>query len=82
MPQEQERFHFEKTINAGHLLTTMVMVVSIFMYFGDFDKRIAANEQSIEYMKSQRSEDLDRVESKFEQIDSKLDYLIAETAKK
>ena len=38
-PHVNQRFHVEKSISVGHILTTIVMLVTAFSYFNDFDKR-------------------------------------------
>jgi hypothetical protein len=52
----------------GHLVTTCAIIVGMIMYFGAQDKRISSNEQSIEFMKDQRSEDLRRIEKTLDEI--------------
>jgi hypothetical protein len=70
-------WHIEKSVSVGHLLTTVVIIVGMLTYFGEQDKRISSNELSIEFMKSQRSEDLRRIEKRLDLIDSKLDKIIS-----
>lgn len=72
----QEKFHIEKSISVGHILTTLVLIVGAFTYFTDFDKRISATEQEIEFIKAQRVEDVRRIEKRLDSIDEKLDKLI------
>jgi len=38
------------------------------MYFTDQDKRISYNEQQIDFIKSQRSEDIKRIEKSLDEI--------------
>jgi len=38
---EDNKWHFRKTIDAGHLTTTVALTLTAFWYFADLDKRIA-----------------------------------------
>ena len=71
-----EKFHLEKSISVGHILTTVALIVGAIMYFNDFDKRISASEQEIEFIKSQRIEDARRIEKRLDSIDAKLDRIL------
>jgi len=61
-------WHIDKSVSMGHLVTTCAIIVGMIMYFGAQDKRISSNEQSIEFMKDQRSEDLRRIEKTLDEI--------------
>lgn len=74
-PQPQ-KFHLEKSISVGHILTTVVILVGAITYFNDFDKRISATEQEIEFIKTQRVEDSRRIEKRLDSIDAKLDRIL------
>lgn len=76
MPTTGQRFHVEKSVSVGHILTTIVMLVTAFSYFSDFDKRLSQAEQSIEFIKVQRAEDSKRWEKRLDSIDKKLDKLL------
>lgn len=69
-------WHIEKSVSVGHLLTTAVIAASVFMYFGELDKKVSANSQSIEFLKEQRQEDLKRIEKNLDGINKKLDKLV------
>lgn len=76
-PQPQpQKFHLEKSISVGHILTTVVILVGAITYFNDFDKRISATEQEIEFIKAQRVEDSRRIEKRLDSIDAKLDRIL------
>lgn len=69
-------WHIEKSVSAGHILTTIVIAASVFLYFGELDKKVSANQQSIEFLKEQRQEDLRRIEKNLDGINKKLDKLV------
>lgn len=73
---QQQKFHLEKSISVGHILTTLVIAMSAFTYFSNFDKRISATEQEIEFIKAQRVEDARRIEKRLDSIDAKLDRIL------
>lgn len=76
-PQPQpQKFHLEKSISVGHILTTVVILVGAITYFNDFDKRISATEQEIVFIKTQRVEDSRRIEKRLDSIDAKLDRIL------
>lgn len=76
-PQPQpQKFHIEKSISIGHILTTLVLIWGAFTYFTDFDKRISATEQEIDFLKAQRVEDARRIEKRLDSIDAKLDRIL------
>ncbi|WP_299262901.1 hypothetical protein [uncultured Psychrosphaera sp.] len=74
--QSAEQWHMKKEVNLVHIITTIGIFVSCFWYFSDLDKRIAANEQSISYVQSLRTEDQKRVEKQLDKINAKLDRLL------
>lgn len=38
---EDNKWHFRKTVDAGHLTTTVALTLGAFWFFADLDKRIA-----------------------------------------
>ena len=44
------KFHIEKSISVGHIITTLVLLIGGIQYLSNFDKRIAAAEQDIEFL--------------------------------
>lgn len=76
------QWHLKKEVNITHLVATIGLVVSAFMYSTALDKRILTNERDIVHMKSQRAEDIDRIEKKFDTINLKLDELLKKVTDK
>ena len=81
---DRHQWHMKKEINLAHLITTVVLLVSGFWFLGDLDKKSDLNTQSIQhtqqdikYIREQRKEDLNRIESHFKTINSKLDDLLS-----
>tara|TARA_R110002167_G_scaffold91458_1_gene246105 strand:- start:176215 stop:176472 length:258 start_codon:yes stop_codon:yes gene_type:complete len=69
-------WHMDRTVNISHIAITVSIIVSVVMYNNTLDKRIAANTQSISYVKEQREEDGRRIEKRLDSINSKLDKLL------
>ena len=66
--EQRREFHIEKSVSVGHIMTTLVIFFTMVMYFTDQDKRISYNEQQIDFIKSQRSEDIKRIEKSLDEI--------------
>lgn len=45
--QDRRKWHVDKTLNIGHLLTTVVIAGSAFMYASGMDKRVAVLEEKM-----------------------------------
>jgi len=72
----QQHWHLKKEINLAHVITTVGLVVSVFVWVGDLDKRITTNAQLIAFMQQQQDKDTKRVERRLQNIESKLDKLL------
>ena len=70
-----DQWHLKKEVNITHIFATIGLVVSVFVYSSTLEKRIQTNEQTLEFIKTQRSEDLGRAEKKFDMIMRKLDEI-------
>jgi hypothetical protein len=80
-PGETAQWHLKKEVNITHLFATVGFVISAFVYSSALDKRIQTNEQDINYLKSQRAEDIKRSEKQFDTINSKLDEVLSKVSK-
>ena len=72
----ENKFHIEKSISVGHIITTIILLIGGIQYLSNFDKRIAAAEQDIEFLQQQRIEDARRIEKRLDSIDEKLDRIL------
>lgn len=77
----EEQWHLKREVNITHIVATMGLVISAFMYSSALDKRIQANEQDIVYLKFQRAEDIERTEKQFDTINAKLDEVLSKVSK-
>lgn len=83
MVKSEERWHLSKAVDAGHIITTVLIVISIFTYIGSFDKRLAEAELKIVHLKEAQVAQIARSDAKFrelkvdlKEINSKLDRII------
>lgn len=76
MTSPTQGWHIDKSIGISNLVATVLLIVGGLSYLNNQDKRISANAQSIEFIKTQRQEDMQRIEKRLESIDKKLDKII------
>ena len=76
-------WHVSKTINLGHLATTVAMLMSVLWFFSVQDARIGQVELNIQHLQVSRDADQARTDKKFDEIrgymlriESKLDRVI------
>lgn len=62
MPNSRQ-WHLDKTISVGHLLSTLVIAVSVFSWASALDRRVEKNAQSIMYLTQQQVENKQSVEN-------------------
>ena len=76
-------WHLDKTISVGHLLSTIVIAVSVFSWASAVGSRVEQNAQAVIYLTKQQQENKQRIESvrgeirtDLRVINDKLDRLI------
>ncbi|HHZ70024.1 MAG TPA: hypothetical protein EYN67_13350 [Flavobacteriales bacterium] len=78
---QQEAIHtpwvFNKEISIANVVSTIALVIAGFVYVSALDKEIKLNAQSIAYMTAQRKEDTVRIAHSIDNMNKKLDTLIA-----
>lgn len=80
MPDGQNRFHVEKTVSIGHLLTTGILLVSALFYVFRIEGRTDTNEQNIgfnrqriERVERRSATDIAEIKGLLRRIEDKLD---------
>lgn len=68
----QEQWHLSKSINIGHLITTAMVVISVFAYINSFDKRLTENELEVTHIKEVAKANLTRNDEKYRELKSDL----------
>ncbi len=71
-PEAVKKFSFDPTINLGHVLTFVAMVIGILASWGVLDKRVTVLEERKEYQNLRDSQQDSAVASKFEELRSTL----------
>ena len=77
---EQERWHIKREFQLSHIITTVVMGVSVILYLGKMEQRIALIEQSVQSQHERDArqdqaigEGLKAIDSRLGKLDDKLD---------
>jgi len=80
---DRKNWHLDKTISVGHLLSTVVIAISLFSWASAVDRRVEQNAQAIKYLTKEQIEGqfrLDALRSEIKTdlraINAKLDRLI------
>lgn len=69
-------WQFNKNLNAGHLLTTLGLVVSAFAWGSGIDNRLSVTESDTGHNKEQISRIESQVAQRLDRIERKLDRLV------
>lgn len=83
MLEQKANWHLDKTISVGHLVSTLVIAVSVFSWAMALDKRVEQNSLAISHLKEQQATEQKRIQELRQEIkqdlrdiNSKLDRLI------
>lgn len=83
MENQKASWHLDKTISVGHLVSTVIIAVSVFSWAVTLDKRVEQNSLSISHLKEQQVTDRKQVQEMrteikqdLRDINAKLDRLI------
>ena len=86
---DRRSWHLDKTISVGHLVSTVVIAVSVFSWAMTLDKRVEQNSLSITHIKEQQIAEqkrIDQLRTEIKQdlrdINQKLDRLIESQGKR
>tara|TARA_R110000796_G_scaffold117736_1_gene230763 strand:- start:3699 stop:3962 length:264 start_codon:yes stop_codon:yes gene_type:complete len=66
------KFHFEKTLNIGHLLVTVSTIVAVTVYVMRIESRIEVMEATQQYLSVRLDRETGRTEAALEKIDRSL----------
>lgn len=79
----KEHWHLDKRLNVGHLMTTIAMVIAMFLYVGDIEKEVIKNRENIQHIQEiqkiqneKASLQIKSVIVSVDKIDAKIDKLI------
>lgn len=80
---DKRSWHLDKTISVGHLVSTLVIAISVFSWAVTLDKRVEQNSIAITHLKEQQQLEQRRIElmrnelrEDLRDINAKLDRLI------
>ena len=66
-PTSYRHWHLDKTISVGHLLSTIVIAVSVFSWASAVDSRVEQNAQAVIYLTKQQQENKQEPKNKHKQ---------------
>lgn len=82
---DRRHWHLDKTISVGHLLSTVVIAVSVFSWASAVDRRVEQNAQAIDYLKREQvrqSQNITGIRTEFKndfrQIEQRMDAVRGE----
>lgn len=73
--QQPERWHVGRTIDLGHILTTLCLVVAVSFFLNDFDDRVDKLEYRADMTDKAIRAEHEYVKSVFDQIREDLRYI-------
>ena len=76
MDNTHTTWRLSKSITWGHVLSTLAMSISVFLWVSSVDKRIEQNTQAIAYIKDEHTKEQQRLEADLRAINAKLDRLV------
>ncbi len=86
---DKRSWHLDKTISVGHLVSTVIIAVSVLSWAVTLDKRVEQNSLNIAHLKEQLAKDQRQVQElrleikqDLRDINAKLDRLIENQAKR
>jgi len=65
----KEGWHLDKRVNAGHIFTTIALIVSVMSMLSDFDKRIALVERENSHITLNQNE----IKTSLKELNTKMD---------
>lgn len=87
MRTDRRRFHLDRSISIGHILTSISLLAAMFFWLNDMDKRVSSNTQNIGFLNTTQQHTNDRVDTlraeirqDLRDINEKLDRLIRSQA--
>lgn len=86
---DKRSWHLDKTISVGHLVSTLVIAISVFSWAVTLDKRVEQNSIAIVHLKEQQANEQKRlqelrqeIKQDLRDINHKLDRLIESQAQR
>ncbi len=77
---ERRAWHLDKTISVGHLLSTVVIAISVFSWASAVDRRVEQNAQAIDYLKREQTKQSQNIsdfraefKEDFRQVEQRMD---------
>ncbi|MBU6955751.1 hypothetical protein [Hahella sp. HN01] len=79
----RRHWHLDKTISVGHLISTLVIAISVITWAGSIDRRVEQNALAVKYLNEEQVQQRQRIDAvrneiktDLRAINDKLDRLI------
>ena len=86
---DRRHWHLDKTISVGHLLSTLIIAISIFSWASSLDRRVEQNAQNVVFLGEKIDRDRqelarvrDQVSTNYREMNRKLDRILERMSKK
>jgi Uri superfamily endonuclease len=76
MENNKQHWHLDKKLNIGHLLTTITMVIGMFVYLNNIEQKVAENTSQVAFNKERIEKTDANVEKAVNKIEANLEKII------
>ena len=74
-PEHDPHWHLDKRLNLGHLLTTLALATSIFVWASAVERRVSVHDTEIEILKTANKEAIALLRDELREVRNELRYL-------
>ena len=71
----KDQWHLSRSVSIGHLVTTLVAVISAFVYLSDIKENVALNSAAIQNIKESNITMFARIDKNVDKLGVKMDRL-------
>lgn len=71
--EDHKGWHLEKNVSIGHIITTVLAIISIVTWLTTMDKRIAILETNVSTITTNERDSLSRIDASLIRIETKMD---------
>lgn len=75
---EFKHWHLDKRLNVSHLLTTLALATSIFVWASAIERRVSVHDAEIEILKTANKEAISLLRDELRELRNEIRYLRAE----
>ena len=71
----KDQWHLSRSVSIGHLVTTLVAVISAFIYLSDIKENVALNSLAIQNIKESNTSMFARIDKNVDKLSVKMDRI-------